>query len=75
MSSHVWHETWDPGFNAVDTAPVLADGCARCDEHAAHPDRALDAFRIAELRRRTRLGLEQQSRNDLAAARALEVPR
>ena len=45
----------------------LADGCPRCDEHAADPMRALDDPHIADLIQRCQDGLPYRTDNEALA--------
>lgn len=45
----------------------LADGCPRCDEHAAHPELGLDQGNLAALRARLAEGLPARSANEAKA--------
>ena len=48
----------------------LADGCPRCEEHAAHPFESLDQRNLRVLIARERDGLPPRSENE---ARAMEI--
>jgi hypothetical protein len=58
-------------FHPDTHAHGLADGCPRCNEHAAHPLSSLDEVNLTMLRIRIEEGLQARSENEAKAMDAL----
>lgn len=72
--THDYHpQVWCPEAGVTD-GPILADGCARCEEISDAPAANLDQRRQAELLRRTKSGERHQSILDRRAVGMLVEP-